>query len=219
MSAPLLGIDVSHANGSIPWKAVARAGVNFAYVKATEGVSLNDPLFAVNWAGIRSVGLLRGAYHFFHPAKPVQVQAERFLRTVKQVGSNDLPPALDLEETSLAHDEWRVIEPARRAPLAAEWLERIERELGCKPLVYTRRGFVRDTLGNPGPLARYPVWIAHYTFAAQPALPAGWDTWTMWQFTDHGRLDGVSCNLDMNRLNGACARSLRLPCNDLDLAA
>jgi lysozyme len=203
MNRPPIGIDVSHANGRLNWGAIARSGrIAFVYAKATEGDAWVDPLYAANRTAIREAGLLRGAYHFFRPVRPVAQQAARFLSAVKEQEPGDLPPMLDLEETSREHDEWPAIEPARRAPLALEWLERIEQALGRRPIIYTRRNFVEDIFGRAEALAAYPVWIAHYTAAPSPALPPGWDKWTLWQFTDQGRVEGVVSNLDMSRFNG-----------------
>jgi lysozyme len=187
-----IGIDVSHANGTIDWKAVARAGIGFAYAKATEGANTVDHTFTANCAGMKDAGILRGAYHFFRPDKTPQAQADSFLRTVGQLGEGDLPPALDLEETSTKCDRWRNVEASRRVPMAVEWLERVEKALGRTPIVYTRRSFVQDVLGHPGPLVRYPLWVAHYTCAETPAMPPGWPAWAIWQHSDCGRIEGVS---------------------------
>lgn len=205
MSAFPLGIDVSHHNGTIDWRAAAKAEVAFAYAKATEGATVTDKRFAANWKAIRAAGLFRGAYHFFHPATAVDRQVEHFVATVGELGPGDLPPMLDLEETSATKgkDEWPRVERERRVPLAVEWLERVEEKLGRKPVVYTRRGFVQDTLGAAGKLAGYEVWIAHYTRAAKPAVPPGWAQWALWQYTDAGRVAGIECKLDMNRFNGS----------------
>ena len=40
------GIDASHHQGAIDWRAVAGDGITFAYLKATEGTSYTDPTFA-----------------------------------------------------------------------------------------------------------------------------------------------------------------------------
>src|SRR5262249_30419769 len=61
---PVLGIDVSHHQGPIDWPQVAVAGVGFAYIKATEGKDLSDPMFRVHWRAADAAGIPRGAYHF-----------------------------------------------------------------------------------------------------------------------------------------------------------
>ncbi len=202
-TAEVLGIDVSHYNGVVDWKAVAAAGAKFAYAKATEGANTVDTKFAANWVGIKQAGLLRGAYHFFHPAKPVQAQAERFLSAVAELTPGDLPPMLDLEETSAQKDEWPGIPKGERVALALEWLDRVAQALGRKPIVYTRKGFVTAMFGQPGRLTEHPLWVAHYTKTAPaPRIPPGWDKWTLWQYTGSGTFAGVKGQVDINRFNG-----------------
>ena len=58
------GIDVSAHQRAIDWQAVAADGIEFAYVKATEGGDFTDRRFADNWAAADAAGLDRGAYHF-----------------------------------------------------------------------------------------------------------------------------------------------------------
>ncbi|MEM9175097.1 MAG: GH25 family lysozyme, partial [Myxococcota bacterium] len=49
-SHPIRGIDVSHHQGRIDWRQVGAAGIRFAFIKSTEGESLQDPRFAHNAA-------------------------------------------------------------------------------------------------------------------------------------------------------------------------
>src|SRR5581483_7236413 len=58
------GIDVSHYQGTINWTSVKNSGVSFAFIKATEGLTIKDQDFDANWAGAKAVGIVRGAYHF-----------------------------------------------------------------------------------------------------------------------------------------------------------
>ena len=62
---PGQGIDVSHHQGPIDWTALPVQGVDFAYIKATEGGDHRDTRFAENWRASRAAGVRRGAYHFF----------------------------------------------------------------------------------------------------------------------------------------------------------
>jgi lysozyme len=52
-----------------------------------------------------------------------------------------------------------------------------------------------------GELAGYPLWIAHCTVAHQPPVPSSWNDWTFRQYTDKGRVNGISRNVDDNRFN------------------
>jgi len=59
------GIDVSHFQGEIDWSTVKAAGIDFAFIKATDGVAEIDPRFVENWQGAGQANIARGAYHFF----------------------------------------------------------------------------------------------------------------------------------------------------------
>ena len=52
----LFGVDVSAYQGEVDWTALAEQGVDFAFLKATEGSLLQDRQFAANWAGAREAG-------------------------------------------------------------------------------------------------------------------------------------------------------------------
>jgi lysozyme len=59
------GIYVSHWQGAIDRQSIEARGVDFAYIKATEGGNYVDETFADNWAVIQRTGAKFGAYHFF----------------------------------------------------------------------------------------------------------------------------------------------------------
>ena len=101
----VLGLDVSHYQGTVDWASVLRQGYRFAFIKATEGTTWTDPEFSANWAGAKGAGLLRGAYHYYEPGDDPGQQADFFLNTVWPHGGQpllapgDLPPVLDIETT------------------------------------------------------------------------------------------------------------------------
>jgi lysozyme len=104
------GIDVSSYQQKINWKKVDSVDykgiqISFAFIKATEGVTLVDPYFQRNWRESKESGIIRGAYHYFKPKKSGIWQARFFLQTVN-VEAGDLPPVVDIEESaSLSENE------------------------------------------------------------------------------------------------------------------
>ena len=64
--ATLEGVDVSVYDGTVDWPTVKSSGRAFGIAKATEGASLVDGQFAKNWSAMKSAGVVRSAYHFFH---------------------------------------------------------------------------------------------------------------------------------------------------------
>jgi lysozyme len=196
------GIDVSNHQGSINWSKVKAAGIAFAFIKATEGQSYKDPRFADNWSGAKAAGILRGAYHFFKPDKPVAAQVTNFTSMVK-LASGDLLPVLDVEKDN---QNWAAMPAAKRVPLCLEFLQALEDYYKVKPLIYTSASFVSEILANvPGKLVDYPLWVASY--AAKPKLPKGWTTYKYWQHSETGAVDGVATPVDLNRAADTLALS------------
>ena len=65
MADVIRGIDVSHWQGTINWSAVARDGIEFAWIKATQGQALTDKRFRENREGAAAVGIRWGAHQYF----------------------------------------------------------------------------------------------------------------------------------------------------------
>src|SRR5262245_61075050 len=61
------GIDVSGYQPNTDWAKVKGANRKFAFIKATEGTGYVNPYFDHDWKGAKQNGILRGAYHYFHP--------------------------------------------------------------------------------------------------------------------------------------------------------
>src|SRR5262245_48058079 len=89
------GVDVSHHQGHIAWAKLPRQGVDFAYIKATEGGDHADSRFSINWRAAHAAGIRRGAYHFFTLCRSGREQAYHFIRHVP-VDAAALAPAVDL---------------------------------------------------------------------------------------------------------------------------
>lgn len=182
------GIDVSHWQGAIDWRAVEAGGIVFAFAKATEGATFTDPAFAANWEGMGGTRIIRGAYHFFRPQTDPAAQAAHFLRTVR-LGASDLPPALDVEVTD-------GVDRATLVSRVLAWLDAVEQGTGKRPIVYTYQNFYDTYLA--GSLAGYPLWIARY--GGTPPSVSGW---TFWQFSDAGSVPGISAAVDLDWFNGS----------------
>ncbi|HXO21200.1 MAG TPA: GH25 family lysozyme [Thermoanaerobaculia bacterium] len=193
------GIDVSHYQGTVNWPEVRQAGIEFAFAKATDGLTWTDPQFADNRPAMKAAGLLRGAYHFFEPADDAAQQAQFFLQTV-QLAAGDLPPALDVETAaSSAMALWEGVET---------WLQTVAAATGVQPFLYVDPTFA-DEYEIPASLAAYPLWIAEYD-VAQPTLPEGWSTWLIWQQSESGTVSGVTGTVDLDVLNGPIAKLVAL---------
>jgi GH25 family lysozyme M1 (1,4-beta-N-acetylmuramidase) len=200
------GVDVAswqHPNGAaIDWAAVRGAGHRFAFVKATEGAwsagggRYTNPWFAQDWVGAGAAGLYRGAYHYAQPtADPADAvgDARHFVAATGLMnGALDLPPVLDVEEH-------KGLNRSQMVAWISAWLNETERLTGRQPLIYTGPWFWNTYVGSTA-FTGYRLWIASYTTASGPgALPGGWPTWTIWQWTSDGIVPGISGRTDLNR--------------------
>lgn len=208
------GIDVSKWQPALDWVAVARSGILFAFIKASEG-TYTDPKFVEHWEGSRGL-LLRGAYCFYREDVSIAAQVDTFYRTVAQTGDlGELPPVLDVEREPRTKTL-----PSWRGVMA--WLEQAQTRFGRTPMVYTGPGVVQAIIREYGPppaeLGQYPLWVAHYG-VNEPDIPPPWTGWTFWQYTSQGRVPGYDSNIDRDRFNGTLEEFFGFAGMTLDRAA
>ena len=195
---PLLGIDVSHFQGDVDWDKIKQAGISFAYVKATQSVSFRDAKFERNWADISTVGLYRGAYHFYMAGHDPKKQAELFINYVKGLDINDLPPMLDLEEGGMKPG----IDPKKYQENVFIWLDIVEKAFSRKPIIYTDHPYGNKYLTDPK-FGEYGLWIADWEKRVEPRIPDAWKgKWVLWQRSEKGKIEGAIGEVDHDLFNG-----------------
>ena len=123
------GIDVSYYQGNINWEAVASDGYSFAITRINHA-DFMDPQFDANWAGIKQVGLIRGAYQYFEPGDDPVAQANIVVEKVGKLGPGDLPVVIDVETTSGLTDKAAIVDSI------AAWMDIVESGTGKKPMIY-----------------------------------------------------------------------------------
>ncbi|MEP6863085.1 MAG: GH25 family lysozyme [Deltaproteobacteria bacterium] len=188
------GVDISYYDDSVDWNAAHAAGIDFAFIRVTDGTQYQDPRFAAYWQGAKAAGVLRGAYQFFRPAEDPIAQADLFLSLAPyEVG--DLPPVLDVEVNG------GLTQPQVAAAVHT-WVDHVTAAIGRVPIVYAGLYSWPDLTGSAD-LTSSPLWIAQYTTAACPNIPSPWTKWLFWQHSDTGKVDGVvSSQLDLDLFNG-----------------
>lgn len=196
------GMDISHHQPFIRWKrlrilvndegrtvwnedkAVRTEVIDYVFMKATEGESFKDWRFKGRWKKAKSVGISRGAYHFFRPNRNAISQAQNYIRRVGDLESDDLPPILDIEKLEDCSKE---ILNER----ALEWLQIVEKYYGRKPIVYANPHYLNNVIDSRI-TKNYPIWVANYK-VGRPSYPR----WQYWQFTDRALVRGAGC-VDLN---------------------
>ncbi|MBS1955506.1 MAG: glycosyl hydrolase family 25 [Cyanobacteria bacterium SZAS-4] len=200
------GIDVSNHQGVIDWNFVGQSGVQFAFIKATEGGTYQDKFYQQNIRGAKAAAVLAGPYHFFRPKGPVNLQIENFLKVCGTAETPDLPPVLDLE----VPNDWGHFKVPARVEMICEFLNSTSKALGRKPIIYMSSSFSEDVLSEAPELSEYPLWLAHHTPAPKPWIPRPWTSWNFWQYTDKGTINGINGPVDLDRFNGTHSQLLSL---------
>lgn len=185
---PVQGVDVSHQQGEIAWPTVKDAGVQFAYIKATEGADLRDPRFAVNWAEASKAGVRRGAYHYFTLCRLASDQATNFIANVPR-DEAALPAVLDLDLAGNCAQR-----PARGVLLSeiAVFINEVEAHTGKPMILHLTREF-EETYKISEAVDRQ-LWLR--SVAVPPAFGAR--PWVMWQASSIRNVSGISGPVNWN---------------------
>lgn len=186
---PIRGIDVSRHNGMMNLDAAASDGIEFIFIKASEGKEMRDENFHINYEKAGHAGLKRGAYHFFRFDKDGIDQGINFARAI---GNRplELGVAIDIEESGNAKGIPRDSILLRLSDMVDYLLLK-----GYRVIFYTNRAGYEDYLmeNYPG----FPLWIAHFS-----STPFDAD-WTFWQFDHHGKVKGIPTDVDLNVFVGS----------------
>ncbi|WNI27485.1 GH25 family lysozyme [Streptomyces sp. ITFR-6] len=206
-----VGMDVSSYQGSINWTSARGAGIEFAWMKATEGTTYKDPTFSTNYLGAYNAGVIRGAYHYGRPDVSGGAAQANFFADNGGAWSRDnltLPGVLDIEGTCYGKT------PASMQSWILDFYNTYKARTGRDVVIYTSPSWWNScTAGWTGMSARSPLWVAHWTSAGSPSIPTGFPFWTVWQYTSTGSVSGISGNVDRDRFSGDRSRLLALANN------
>jgi GH25 family lysozyme M1 (1,4-beta-N-acetylmuramidase) len=164
------GIDVA----SYQAETFATSGLDFVFVKATEGTTYINPKMRKQAATARTAGLVLGFYHFLHPGD-IKAQARYFVEKCASL------------EGDLLVCDWETTGTGGR-PTNAEkdaFLKEVKRlRPGHKVGLYCNRDYwlTRDSTSYAGDF----LWIADPTTAGKPRIKA---KWLIHQYAVSGGLD------------------------------
>jgi lysozyme len=223
----ILGIDVSRWQTKVDWSLLKANGVEFVFIKATQGNYRTDQMMINHVEGANKAGIIVGMYHWCDPTVGAESQADYFLKAI-----NGLPYKMvsaDVEQQWADWSEWssgrvtKILSPTVISQNAKTILETWAKKTKVPAVVYSRASFI-NTYAKPALswLPKYPLWMAHYPYKPStirttwqdfkanykpsinaPALPTGSTKWTFWQFTgDKFILPGCESLLDVNYFNG-----------------
>lgn len=187
---PFNGIDVSHHNGDISWDRVAtNTNIQFVYIKATEGYKHLDECFVYNTTHARKAGLKVGAYHLLTTRTSMATQFKYFADIVDRY-EQDLIPVVDIEEDKVS--SWTA---KQKQDSIAKFLKIAEQHYGTPPIIYCSHKFYKSYLSPD--FDNNILFLARYS-SQQPTIQ-GDKHHDIWQFTEHGQIDGIDGDVDLNR--------------------
>ena len=192
------GVDISHYQGDVDMDKLADQGIDFLYIKATEGVDYIDEYYETNAKNAKKAGLLSGAYHFFIFDSDGISQAEHFIDVIGRQNGR-LVPTVDIEYYGDKRKNKPDVDKVRQS--LQECLDVLENEYGQKPVIYTTMPFYYRYI--KGKFNEYPLWIRNVYFPAGISVGG---KWTFWQYDDISKLDGYKGEtkyIDMDVFHGS----------------
>ncbi len=198
MRFPVHGVDLSRFQQGIDWNRARGSGVNFAFVKATEGGDGYDPLFPSHWTKAAAVGVRRGAYHLYYHCRPAIQQARWFIAHVPR-DPDALPPVLDMEWTPTSPTCRVRHAPAEIRAEARVFLNVVGAHYGRTPILYSTPDFFHDN--DLGKLTGVTFWLRSVAAPVAQTYPG--QNWTFWQYTGTGVVPGIPGKVDLSVFAGS----------------
>ena len=182
-------IDVSTWQGSIDFNKVKSAGYDYVIIRAGYGKekSQKDNMFETNYKKAKSAGLKVGAYWFSYAMSPstATAEADACLSCIK--GKKfELPVYYDME-----YQPAMSTSNSNYTKMAVNFCNKLKSN-GFKSGVYSSAS-VYDYLLNRKTLKNNGISIWNAEWYIKPSI-----TCDVWQYSDNGRINGISTNVDLN---------------------
>ncbi|KAL4799169.1 putative secreted glycosyl hydrolase [Aspergillus venezuelensis] len=185
------GIDLFGTHLPVNYEAALKNGVEFVFVKATEG-STRNLRFNAQTNGARKAGLLTGAIHFATASTSSGAeQAEYFLAHGGNWTSDGLtlPGVLEMEGNiagKLCH--------GMNSTEITEWMmdfsNTYKDATGRRPMLFLSAKWWNQCAGDDGSFGtEHPLWLANWA-DEMGALPVGWKEAMFWQYSGFSRHGG-----------------------------
>ena len=183
------GIDVSHYDGLLNWKAVLEhvPEVTFIGYRATISWGYRDPFFLANWkdGGIHAIPRL--AYHVVYPGEDVLRQVDNLFAALDKVLLPTDKIVLDVE---LDHG----INKTNITNSVLKHADLCKKRTGEYPILYSRASWLNQ-FTYPVELTHLKLWLAQYLskpalakyaneMTTSPTLPAGFNNYLIHQTGD-----------------------------------
>ena len=184
----LSGIDVSHYQGNINWKAVKEYGIDFAFVKCLQGKSRVDECFHTNMQNAIANDIPVGVY-VYSKAKTIDDAVAEAKRVIKECSQYKLtyPVVFDFESK-----HFEDMSLAMRGKIIDAFCQTILSYGKYIPMLYSSRYWLMHMI--PAEVVKkYDIWLAEYT----TGKPKYTGDYKIWQY-GVGKVTGIIGDVDMN---------------------
>lgn len=184
------GIDVSVYQGNIDFKKVKEAGIEVVYIRSSQGFSYIDSYFERNYQKAKENGLKIGFYHYVtaRSNEEAKRQAQFFVSLISGK-SVDCRLAMDFET-------FGELSKRQINEIGLTFMKTVEELSKKQVILYSNAYTARNTW--EGEVTNYPLWIAEYG-VSRPEDAINWKSWAGWQYTDEGRVNGISGYVDRDK--------------------
>lgn len=199
------GIDVSKWQGKIDWQKVKDSGIEFAFIRigyrGENGIVYKDDNADYNIQQAQKAGVLVGVYFFSTAVSEAEAkeEAEWTLQAVEGYKIS-YPVVYDCEGYKKSTSRMFDLSAAKRTTNAMTFLQ-IVKDAGYDVMFYGALGEINnEAYWDIAKIEKtYKVWVAHYASVAYPEKekPDYDGKCAAWQYTNKGRVNGVSGNVDM----------------------
>lgn len=198
LTAPKV-VDISEVSGDIDPARMKVADVSAVVVRASHGAE-RDGRVVENVAQLRAAGIpVAALYHDYEAGVGWRAQYATLAQVMAETGVRRAAVWLNGADAGSATGARSFMAALRRTfPLPA----------GYKHLIFTN-ALAWQALGSPAWGKRYELWVGDESGAVEPAVPAPWRTWRLWQYTAEGDGpdNGVSSTyVGISRFNGSSAQ-------------
>lgn len=202
------GIDVSAHNGNIDWAKVKGAGISFVMMRLGYS-TVTDKKFAEYYKGAQAEGLPIGGYWFSYALNESGAvrEADACAKLIQSYPL-DLPLYYDFEDATetYANSNGVYYTPQLRTSIHQAFFNRLK-DRGIKYGIYANQNYL-GTLLNWDSLKNNSLWLASWPgystgratgFTIDPnTVPTKYGKPQCWQFTDSGKVAGISGKVDLD---------------------
>jgi lysozyme len=191
---PVRGLDVSNHQGNIDWTKVKKENLQFAFIKASEGMDYKDEFFHKNLKNAKANGFAIGAYHFFTFGSSGLDQAKNFISIVP-LDEDMMPPVIDLE---FVGNSKNIPTKEKLTKELLDFIYELEKTYNQRPILYlTYESYEKYIKDN---IKEYNIWIRD--IIKSPKFDDD-QQWLLWQYSNRGKVNGIDGFVDLNVFNGS----------------